>query len=74
MTLKDEFSRSVGAQYATAEQWRNNSRKNKEKEAKQKTKQNKNIEYVTEDGSKICNKQVKAVMNNIAYIGAWNVR
>ena len=66
MTLNDEFPRLVGAQYATAEQWRNNSRKNKEKEAKQKTKQNKNIVYVTEDGSKICNEQVKAVMNNIA--------
>ena len=66
MTLNDEFPRLVGAQYATAEQWRNNSRKNKEKEAKQKTKQNKNIVYVTEDGSKICNEQVKAVMNNLA--------
>ena len=66
MTLNDEFPRLVGAQYATADQWRNNSRKNKEKEAKQKTKQNKNIVYVTEDGSKICNEQVKAVMNNMA--------
>ena len=28
MTLKDELSRSVGAQYATEEEWRNNSRKN----------------------------------------------
>ena len=28
MTLKDELSRSVGAQYATGDQWRNNSRKN----------------------------------------------
>ena len=27
-TLKDKFPRSVGAQYATEEQWRNNSRKN----------------------------------------------
>ena len=27
-TLKDELSRSVGAQYATVDQWRNNSRKN----------------------------------------------
>ena len=27
-TLKDELSRSVGAQYATGDQWRNNSRKN----------------------------------------------
>ena len=34
-TLKDEFPRSVGAQYATGEQWRNNSRKNEEMEAKQ---------------------------------------
>ena len=29
MTLKDEFPRSVGAQYATGEEWRNNSRKMK---------------------------------------------
>ena len=36
-TLKDELSRSVGAQYATGDQWRNNSRKNKEMEPKQKT-------------------------------------
>ena len=28
MTLKDELPRSVGAQYATGDQWRNNSRKN----------------------------------------------
>ena len=28
-TLKDELPRSVGAQYATGEEWRNNSRKNK---------------------------------------------
>ena len=28
MTLKDELPRSVGAQYATGEEWRNNSRKN----------------------------------------------
>ena len=31
-TLKDELSRSVGAQYATGDQWRNNSRKNEETE------------------------------------------
>ena len=36
MTLKDEFSRSVGAQYATEEEWRNNSKKNEETEPKQK--------------------------------------
>ena len=34
-TLKDEFPRLVGAQYATGDQWRNNSRKNEEMELKQ---------------------------------------
>ena len=34
-TLKDELSRSVGAQYATGEEWRNSSRKNEEMESKQ---------------------------------------
>ena len=32
MTLKDELSRSVGAQYATGDQWRDNSKKNEETE------------------------------------------
>ena len=36
MTLKDELRRSVGAQYVTGEEWRNNSRKNEEMEPKQK--------------------------------------
>ena len=36
-TLKDELPRSVGAQYATGGQWRNNSRKNEEKKTKAKT-------------------------------------
>ena len=35
-TLKEELPRSVGAQYATGDQWRNNSRKNEEVEPKQK--------------------------------------
>ena len=35
-TLKDELPRSVGAQYATGDQWKTNSRKNKETEPKQK--------------------------------------
>ena len=35
-TLKDELPRSVGAQYATGDQWRNNSRKNDGMEPKQK--------------------------------------
>ena len=36
MALKDELPRSVGAQYATGEEWRNNSRKNEETEPKRK--------------------------------------
>ena len=35
-TLKDEHPRSVGAQYATGDQWRNNSRKNEGTEPMQK--------------------------------------
>ena len=35
-TLKDELPRSVDAQYATADQWGNNSRKNEGMEPKQK--------------------------------------
>ena len=36
MTLKDELRRSVVAQYATGEEWRNSSRKNEEAEPKRK--------------------------------------
>ena len=35
-TLKDELPRLIGPQYATGEEWRNNSRKNEETESKQK--------------------------------------
>ena len=49
-TLKDELPRSVGAQYATADQWRNNSRKNEEMEPKQKQH---TVVDVTGDGSKV---------------------
>ena len=35
-TLKDELPRSVGAQFITGDQWRNNSRKNEEMEPKHK--------------------------------------
>ena len=49
-TLKDELPRSVGAQYATGEEWRNNSRKNEEMETKQKQLP---VVDVTGDGSKI---------------------
>ena len=34
--LKDELLRSIGAQYGTGDQWRNNSRKNEGREPKQK--------------------------------------
>ena len=37
--MKDELPRSVGAQYATGDQWRNNSRKNEETETKQNNSQ-----------------------------------
>ena len=49
-TLKDEPPRSVGAQYATGDQWRNNSRKNEEMEPKQKQHP---IVDVTGNGSKV---------------------
>ena len=48
--LKDELLKSVGAQYATGDQWRNNSRKNKETKPKQKQHP---IVDVTGDGSKV---------------------
>ena len=50
MILKDELPRLVGAQYATGDQWRNNSRKNEETEPKQK--QHPAVD-VTGDGSKV---------------------
>ena len=50
MTLKDKLPRSVGAQYAPAEEWRNSSRKNEEIEPKQKQHP---LVDVTGDGSKV---------------------
>ena len=50
MTLKDELPRSVGAQYATGEEWRKSSRKNEETELKQKQCP---VVDVTGDGSKV---------------------
>ena len=65
MTLKDELPRSVGAQYATGEEWRNNSRKNEETEPKQKQCP---VVGMTDDGSKVrCYKEQYG-------IGTWNVR
>jgi len=49
-TLKDELPRLAGAQYATGDQWRNNSRKNEEMQPKQKQH---SVMDVTGDGSKI---------------------
>ena len=65
MTLKYELPRSVGAQYATGEKWRNNSRKNEEAEPKQKQYP---VVNVTSDRSKVqcCKEQY--------CIGTWNVR
>jgi len=48
-TLRDELPRSVGAQYATGDQWRNNSIKNEEMEPKQKQR---SVVDVTGDRSK----------------------
>ena len=64
-TRKDELPRSVGTQYATGDQCRNNSRKNEETEPKQK--QHPVVE-VTCDRSKVqcCKDQY--------CIGTWNVR
>ena len=49
-TMKDELPSSVGVQYATGDQWRNNSRKNEEREPKQKQYP---VVDVTGDGSKV---------------------
>ena len=63
--LKDELPRSVGVQYATGDQWGNNSRKNEETEPKQKQHP---VVDVTGDRSKVqcCKEQY--------CIGTWNVR
>ena len=50
MTLKGELPSLVGAQYATGDQWRNNSRKNEETEPKKKQCQ---VVDVTGDESKV---------------------
>ena len=49
-TLKDELPRSVGAQYATGDQWRDNSRKN---EGMQPTQKQHPVVDVTGDRSKV---------------------
>ena len=63
-TLKDELLRLVGVQYATGDQWKNNSRKTEEMESKQKQHP---VVNGTGDGSKVrcCKEQY--------CIGTWNV-
>ena len=63
--LKKELPRSAGAQYATGDQWRNNSRKNEGMEPKQKQHP---VVDGTGDRSKVqcCEEQY--------CIGTWNVR
>ena len=59
--LKEELPRSVGAQYATGDQWRNNSRKNERREPKQKQYP---VVEVTGDRSKVrCCKEQYLHMN-----------
>ena len=62
--LKDELPRLIGAQYATRDQWRNNSRKNEEREPKRKQRP---VLDVTGDGSRVrsCKEQY--------CMGTWNV-
>ena len=48
--LKEEIPRLLGAQYATGDQWKNNSRKNEGKEPKQKQYL---VMDVTGDGSRV---------------------
>ena len=64
MTLNDELLRSVGAQYATGEEWRNTSKKNEKAELRQKQCP---VVDLTGDGSKVqcCKEQY--------CIGTWNV-
>ena len=63
MSLKDELPRLVGAQYATGDQWRNNSRKNEDMEPKQKQHP---VVDVTGNKTQGCKEQY--------CIGTWNVR
>ena len=59
MTLKNELSGSVGAQYATGEEWKNSPRKNKQTEPKKN---------VTDVGRKIW------CYEGQHCIGTWNLR
>ena len=64
-TLKDELLKLVHAQYATGDQWRNNSRKNDEMEARQK--QHPVVDVTGDRNNAQCCKEQYC-------IGTWNVR
>ena len=63
--LKEELLRSVGAQYATGDQWRNNPRNNEEMEPKQK--QHPVVDVTGDESKAQCYKEQYC-------IGTWNVR
>ena len=63
--LKEELPRPVGAQYATGDQWRNNSRENDRVEPKQK--QHPAVDVTGDRGKVGCYKELYC-------IGTWNVR
>ena len=65
--LKEELPKSVGAQYASAEEWRNNSRKSEETESKQKQHP---VVDGTGDGSKVrcCKEQYCIGTCNVRYM------
>ena len=65
MTLKDKLPRSVGAQYTTGDQWRNNSRKMEQMELKQK--QHPVVDVTGNRSKGACYKEQYC-------IGTWNVR
>ena len=64
-TLKDELPKLVGAQYATGDQWRNNSRKNEEMEPKQK--QHPVVDVMGDGSNVLCYKEQYC-------LGIWNIK
>ena len=73
-TLKDELPRLVGAQYATGDQWRNNSRKNEEMQPKQNQQP---VVHVAGAKAKTpscgCGRKIWCCKEQYC-IGTWNVR
>ena len=64
-TLRDELPRSIGAQNAPGDQWRNNSRKNEEMEPKQK--QGPVVDGTSDESKGRCCKEQYC-------LGTWNIR